>query len=157
MKVEQNTKLYYEISGRGDPLILLHGHSFDHQMWDPQIAVLALKYQVIRYDLRGYGRSDMPQEGKEFLHAEDLLKLMDALKIEKAHIAGLSLGGFVTTDFLALHQNRMLSATMASGDIFNVPGPDEPWTATALSKRKSEIKQYQKEGIHQNKKNGLMR
>ncbi|WP_256011865.1 class A beta-lactamase-related serine hydrolase [Desertivirga xinjiangensis] len=152
VEVEKDTRLYYEISGKGEPLILLHGHSFDHQMWDPQIEALASKYQVIRYDLRGYGRSAMPKEGKEFLHAEDLRKLMDALKIKKAHIVGLSLGGFVGTDFVALYQDRILSATMASGDIFEVPGPDEPWTAASLAKRRLEIKQYQKEGIFQNKK-----
>jgi CubicO group peptidase (beta-lactamase class C family)/pimeloyl-ACP methyl ester carboxylesterase len=152
VKVDQNTQLYYEAEGKGKPVVLLHGHSFDHQMWDKQVEALAKKYQVIRYDMRGYGRSGMPKEGKEFLHATDLVKVLDALNIKKAHIVGLSLGGFVTTDFLALHQDRMLSATVASGDIFNVPGPDEPWTIDGIAKRKLEIKEYQEQGIYQNKR-----
>ena len=152
VKVDDATQLYYEIEGSGEPVVLLHGHSFDHQMWDKQTQALAKKYQVIRYDLRGYGRSGMPKEGKEFLHSTDLLKVLDALAIKKAHVVGLSLGGFVTTDFLALHQDRMLSATMASGDIFNVAGPDELWTAECIAKRNAEIKEYQQRGIHQNKK-----
>lgn len=152
VKVDSSAKLYYEVEGRGEPVVLLHGHSFDHQMWDKQVQALSANFRVIRYDLRGYGRSSMPNEGEEFLHAEDLLKVLDALNIKQAHIAGLSLGGFVTTDFIAMHQDRMLSATMASGDIFNVPGPDMPWTIEGIAKRKADIKKYQQQGIHQNKK-----
>ena len=149
---KDGAKLYYEEKGKGAPLILIHGHSFDHQMWDKQFEVFAKKYRVIRYDLRGYGRSSMFREGEPFMHQQDLLELMDTLKIKKAHLLGLSLGGFIATDFLALHQDRMLSATTASGDIFNVPGPDEPWTPTAISKRREEIKAYQKQGIDFNKR-----
>ena len=48
--------------------------------------------------------------------------------VGKAHLVGLSLGGFVVTDFLALHPERVLTATMAGGDLFDVPGPSQPWT-----------------------------
>ena len=87
------TKLYYEELGEGEPLILLHAHTVDRRMWDDVFFKLAKKYRVIRYDLRGYGKSDMPEVGFGFLQADDLCNFMDALHIKKAHLAGLSLGG----------------------------------------------------------------
>ncbi|HTN19743.1 MAG TPA: alpha/beta fold hydrolase [Pelobium sp.] len=149
---KDGAKIYYEEKGQGDPLILIHGHSFDHQMWDNQFDFFAKNYRTIRYDLRGYGRSSMFEEGKPFMHQQDLLELMNTLKIKKAHLVGLSLGGFVATDFLAVHQNRLLSATMASGDIYNMPGPDVPWTAEEILRRKAEIENYKKQGIDANKR-----
>lgn len=68
------------------------------------------KYRVIRYDLRGYGISSSQTEDYQFTHAEDLVTLMDSLYIKKAHIVGLSLGGFITADMLAYFPDRMLSA-----------------------------------------------
>ncbi|MRV73798.1 alpha/beta fold hydrolase [Duganella sp. FT92W] len=148
-------KLYAEESGHGEPLIFLHGHSFDRRQWQPQVAAFARRHRVIRYDLRGYGRSSDPAEGQAFLHAEDLRQLMDALGIRRAHLAGLSLGGFVVTDFIALYPERVLSATMAGGDFFDVPGPDEPWTAAGLEQRQAEIASIRKQGIVQFKQQWL--
>jgi serine-type D-Ala-D-Ala carboxypeptidase len=142
-----SARLYYEESGSGEPVIFLHGHSFDRRQWQPQVKAFERRYRVIRYDLRGYGRSSQPQEGKEFLHADDLRLFMDALGIQRAHLVGLSLGGFVVTDFIALHPDRALSATMAGGDLFDVPGPDEPWTAEALARRQAEIAELKKSGV----------
>ncbi|HZL11151.1 MAG TPA: alpha/beta fold hydrolase [Prolixibacteraceae bacterium] len=134
-----DAKIYYEEAGHGEPVIFIHGHSFDHSEWDPQFLEFAKKYRTIRYDCRGYGRSSMPVEGHEFLHAEDLLNLMDILDVEKAHLVGLSMGGFIVADMLALHPNRILTATAASGDVFPVPGPDQPWTEEGIAKRRAEI------------------
>lgn len=134
-----NAKLYYEEVGRGEPLIFIHGHSFDLTEWEPQVQFFANKFRVITYDCRGYGRSTSPIEGMQFMHVEDLIVLMDSLKIAKAHLVGLSMGGFIITDMLALHQDRILTATAASGDIFLVPGPDEPWTEAGISRRREEI------------------
>ena len=89
-----NGSLYYEEAGQGEPIIFVHGHSLDHRMWDEQFLVFAKKYHVIRYDLRGYGISSSQTEDYQFMHVEDLVTLMDSLHIKKAHIVGLSLGGF---------------------------------------------------------------
>jgi CubicO group peptidase (beta-lactamase class C family)/pimeloyl-ACP methyl ester carboxylesterase len=145
-------KLYYEELGKGQPVIFIHGHSFDRTEWDPQFYVLAKKYRVIRYDLRGYGWSSMPSENQKALHADDLKALMDQLKINKAHIIGLSLGGFIVTDFLALYPQYLLSATAASGDFFNVPGPSHPWISKEVTIQHEKIKAYQQKGILASKK-----
>ena len=123
-----NGSLYYEEAGTGAPVIFVHGHSLDHRMWDEQFSVLAKKYRVIRYDLRGYGISSSQTEDYQFTHAEDLVTLMDSLHIKKAHIVGLSLGGFITADMLAYFPDRMLSAFLASGNIRKSKGPSEPMT-----------------------------
>ncbi|MDQ0920687.1 alpha/beta fold hydrolase [Paenibacillus sp. V4I5] len=111
-------ELYYEVSGSGPAVVLLHGHSVDRRMWDAQFASLATQYQVLRYDLRGYGLSDMPQEGEDYLHAEDLYKAINHLGIKQAHIVGLSLGAFVALDFLYLHPDHVMTVSVASGAIY---------------------------------------
>ena len=155
-----DAKLYYEELGKGEPLILVHGHSLDHTMWNEQFYEFAKTHRVIRYDLRGYGRSSMPSEDKQFLHAEDLNTLMQKLGIQKAHLVGLSLGGFVVTDMLALHADKILTATLASGNIFPVPGPDHPMDEAEKQKRYAEIAALKKKGIDVMKRewfNALMR
>ena len=121
--------LYYEECGEGQPVILIHGHSLDHRMWDGQFADLARDYRVIRYDLRGYGLSSPQTEDFQFTHVEDLVALMDSLHIEKAHVVGLSLGGYIGADMLGWFPERMLSAFLASGNVRMSPGPSEPMDA----------------------------
>jgi CubicO group peptidase (beta-lactamase class C family)/pimeloyl-ACP methyl ester carboxylesterase len=136
----------YEAAGKGEPLVLVHGHSFDRRMWDPQFAELSKHYRVIRYDLRGYGLSDLPAEGRDFRHADDLVALLDHLKIPKAHVVGLSLGGFVVGDLLALHPERILSATIASSGVHEGPG-SRKIEGRELAARIAEIEQLRLEGI----------
>ena len=84
---------------------------------------------------------------------------MNHLKIKKAHLVGLSMGGFIATDFLALRQDRLLSVMAASGDVFPVPGPSQPWTKEQLAKRRTEIAALKQKGIINQKwewLNGLM-
>ena len=141
-------QLYYEELGKGEPLIFVHGHSFDHSEWRPQLQVFAKKYRVITYDVRGYGQSSMPSEFSNIMHADDLATLMNALKIDKAHVVGLSMGGFIGLDFLVMHQDRLLSVTLASGDVWNgSPGPAVPWNAETIAKRRTEIQELYKQGV----------
>ncbi len=150
--VDGGGSLFYEEKGKGAPVIFIHGHSFDHYQWNPQFESLSGKFRVIRYDVRGYGRSSMPAEFSNTMHARDVIQLMDALKITKAHIIGLSMGGFIATDLLALYPERLLSVTAASGDVWGgSPGPSVPWTSEAINKRRDEIGLYRKKGIHENK------
>jgi pimeloyl-ACP methyl ester carboxylesterase len=92
------TRLYYEITGSGAPVVFIHGYTLDRRMWDEQTAVFAQKYQVIRYDLRGFGKSAVPN-GERYAHYEDLKALLDYLGISQAAICGLSLGGSIAVNF----------------------------------------------------------
>lgn len=155
-----NGSLYYEEAGTGEPVIFVHGHSLDHRMWNEQFPVFAKKYRAIRYDLRGYGISSPQTEDYQFTHVEDLRTLMDSLHIKKAHIVGLSLGGFVGADMLGCFPERMLSAFLASGNIRKSKGPSEPMTREEATKRDEEIAALKKKGVDVMKKEwceGLMK
>jgi len=90
-------KLFYEERGSGPAVILIHGGMLDHRMWDPQVEALARGHRLIRYDVAGHGRSPAP-EGAWQDH-EHLGLLMEALKVERASLVGLSLGGRIAIDF----------------------------------------------------------
>lgn len=107
--------LYYEVRGEGEPLLLLHGHTLDHRMWQPQVDEFAKQYRVITLDFRGYGYSSPLSEHQRISHADDVISVMDALHIDKAHVVGLSMGGFVAGDLLGMYPDRLLSCTMCSG------------------------------------------
>lgn len=142
-----NGSLYYEELGQGEPLILVHGHSLDHRMWDTQFATFAENYRVVRYDVRGYGRSSEQSEDYQFTHAADLVKLMDALQIDKAHIVGLSMGGFIGADMLGCYPERMKSAVLASGNIRKSPGPSNPMGEEEAARRDKEIADLKAKGV----------
>jgi pimeloyl-ACP methyl ester carboxylesterase len=99
------TKLSYEARGKGPAVVLIHGGLVDGRLWDEQMGPLSKHFRVVRYDLRGYGRSAAPTE--PFSHLEDLRGLLDFLKIEKATLVGLSLGGIIAADFALEHTGRV--------------------------------------------------
>ena len=143
--------IYYEEQGQGVPLLLLHGHSLDTRMWDEQFTHFAKSYRTIRFDFRGYGRSSEQREDLQHTHVDDLLSLMDSLRIEKAHVIGLSMGAFVAGDMLAIYPERMLSCILTSGGIRNSPGPSDPMTDEECQKRDIEIAALKKKGIEKYK------
>ncbi len=92
------TKLYFEQIGKGHPVILLHGFTLDTRMWDDQFEIFGEKYKVLRYDLRGFGKSELPTDEK-YNHSDDLKGLMDYLDLAKAYLVGLSGGGRKAINF----------------------------------------------------------
>lgn len=87
-----NTRLFCEVAGMGQAVVLLHGFTLDLRMWDDQFLPLAQQFRVVRYDLRGFGRSALPTNAP-YSHFEDLKALLDHLGIIQAHLVGLSKGG----------------------------------------------------------------
>ena len=91
-------KIYYEEYGQGEPLILLHGFGRTLADWKPFISEFSKKFRVIAWDMRGHGRSTNPDTSKVFLHAtaaEDLLELMEKLRLSKVKAVGHSSGGII--------------------------------------------------------------
>src|SRR5579884_2688106 len=108
--IETNgTKLYYEEMGEGHPLVLIHGGYMDRRMWDDQFEVFAEHYRVIRYDVRGFGKSQLP-----YADRHDLYALLEALGVEKTYLLGLSLGGGIALDF-TLEYPEMVDALVLVG------------------------------------------
>ncbi len=99
------THLYVEEAGAGLAVVFLHGFALDARMWDDQFRPLAQHFRVIRYDLRGFGRSAVPSD-QPYSHVEDLRALLDRLAIEQATLVGLSKGGAVALDFALTYPQR---------------------------------------------------
>ncbi|MBO8171706.1 MAG: alpha/beta hydrolase [Bacillaceae bacterium] len=93
----QGTRIYYEMKGQGEPLLMIHGLNLDTRMWDDQFEVLSEQYRVIRFDLRGMGKTVMTDQ--PFTMYDDIKGLMGALEIEKAHVMGLSVGSYAAMEF----------------------------------------------------------
>ena len=108
-------EINYKSTGTGTPLVLIHGHPFDHTMWYPQVVAFSDQYQVITPDLRGFGESTLPNHVPTIFddYATDVLCLLDYLKIESFHICGLSMGGQVIMEVFRQAPLRVLSMIFA--------------------------------------------
>lgn len=108
--------IYYEEAGSGTPLVFSHEFAGSCESWEPQVRYFARRYRVITYNNRGYPPSTVPDDpaaySEEHLVA-DLLALLDALSIDRAHIAGLSMGGAVALKFAIAHPDRCIGAVVA--------------------------------------------
>lgn len=101
--------VYYEEQGKGEPLILLNGLAFPMDLWFSQIQELSKDFRVIAADNRGIGRTDKPDEEYSIpLMAADAVGLLRSLGIEKGHVAGLSMGGFIAQE-MALSYPSMVN------------------------------------------------
>ena len=95
------TRLFYDVKGTGEPLVLISGGSLDIRLWDEQFEAFKQDRQVIRYDARGIGRSDVPKG--PFSHYQDLYALLQFLGIQQADVLGFSFGGGVALDFTLIY------------------------------------------------------
>ncbi|GFP76337.1 alpha/beta fold hydrolase [Clostridium fungisolvens] len=111
-----NSNLFYSLTGEGEPLVFIHGNFNDSRIWDYQIDDFSRNYKVIRYDLRGYGKSDTPISS--FSHCEDLKELFDFLKIKDVTVIGSSSGGSVAVDF-ALQYPELVKALILVAPAIN--------------------------------------
>jgi pimeloyl-ACP methyl ester carboxylesterase len=123
-----NAKLYYEVAGVGTSLVLVHAGVADSRQWNNEFAYFSQSNQVIRYDMRGYGKSE-PVNG-EFSHMSDLVSLLDALGIhEPIFIIGCSMGGGLALDFALTFASRVKALVMVdsgpSGLELDVPAPSK--------------------------------
>lgn len=103
------TSLYYEVAGNGEPIILVHGNFGDRRHWDFQFSELSKNFKVVRYDVRGYGKSAVPKSDEPYTDRDDLKALMEFLQIEKAHISGVSMGSGIIIDFALNYPEKCLS------------------------------------------------
>jgi pimeloyl-ACP methyl ester carboxylesterase len=125
--------VHYEEAGSGTPLVFSHEFAGSHESWEAQVRFFARRYRVITYNHRGYPPSTVPDDpsaySEEHLVA-DLRALLDALGIERAHIAGLSMGGAVALKFAIAYPERCLGVVVAGAG----SGADnhEEWVRTGL-------------------------
>ena len=107
--------LYYEVHGKGVPLVMIQGFAGNHQAWFFQTPIFNKYYKVIIFDNRGIGKTDKPSEPYTIrTMAEDVIGLMNHLGIDKAHILGLSLGGMVAQEIAIAYPERVIKLVLGS-------------------------------------------
>jgi pimeloyl-ACP methyl ester carboxylesterase len=135
-------RLYYEADGSGHPLVLIHATGLDRRMWDGLFEAFAQDYHVVRYDLRGFGRS-APPTGEGYTHADDLKALLDYLAIPEAHVLGFCLGGGIAIDFAIQHPQSATALvvinTRLGGCTLQDPAVAEGFASVGVIGRKSGI------------------
>src|SRR5215470_13649809 len=130
-------KIYYEVSGAGLPLLLIHANPFDHRLWQYQIASFSTFFKVVAVDLRGYGHSDKPTTDTTLaMLSEDVLGVCRQEEMKEAIVAGISVGGNVALQ-LALDHPEIFKALILVGCS---PGPSDHGTRT---------NGYMREGVEQ--------
>lgn len=121
------TSIYYELAGEGQPLVLIHAGVADSRQWNNEFDHFAQDHRVLRYDLRGFGKS-LPVES-EFTHMGDLLALLDQLALHQPLVLiGCSMGGGLAMDFALAHPTRVKALVMVgSGPSgLSLEVPDHP-------------------------------
>jgi pimeloyl-ACP methyl ester carboxylesterase len=116
IKTPDDTNLYYEESGSGTPVVFVHEFAGDHRTWEPQMRYFSRSYRCVTFDQRGYLPSDVPSDpakyGQDILR-DDVIALMDALNIKKAHIVGHSMGAYTALHVGIHYPERCISVTAA--------------------------------------------
>lgn len=115
--MNDGTRLYYESTGSGLPLLFSHEFAGDCRSWEPQVRYFARRYRVIAYNARGYPPSDVPADVGAYSQAramDDIAQLLEALQVPQAHVVGLSMGGYATLHF-GLNYPQMARSLVVAG------------------------------------------
>ena len=96
---QDGVKVWYDVIGKGDPMVLIGGSSLVSNQWEFMLPILKDHFRVILYDQRGAGRSDRPTSGITVEHWADIKSILDELSIDRAHIFGTSNGSFIVIRF----------------------------------------------------------
>ena len=103
-------RIYYEVHGEGEPLLLSHGYSATSRMWEKQVEALAGRFRVVVWDMRGHGQSDSPDDPALYTEEAtvgDMAALLDVVEAPRAIVGGLSLGGYMSLAFHARLPERV--------------------------------------------------
>lgn len=104
------TRIFWNESGSGDPLLLIMGLGYTHEMWHRTRPLLSQHYRTIAFDNRGVGQSDVPTGPYSIAQmADDAAAVLDAAQIERAHVFGISMGGMIAQEFVLAYPNRVRS------------------------------------------------
>ena len=123
--------LHYEVTGAGPDVTLIHPGLWDSRTWDPQVTVLVdAGYRVIRYDVRGYGRSSR-LSGEPYSNVRDLLAILDATGVTQTALVGCSMGGGIEIDFTLEHPDRVWALVPVASGLggFEPLEEEEDWWA----------------------------
>jgi pimeloyl-ACP methyl ester carboxylesterase len=125
LTTDDGVRLYYEETGTGTPIVFVHEFADDYRGYEGQMRYFGRRYRAIAYNARGYPPSDVPEDPARYSQdraRDDIRSVLDALAIEKAHIVGISMGGFATLHFGLAYPERALSLVVAGCGYGAEPG-----------------------------------
>ena len=115
-ETDDGIRLYYEDTGEGDPVVFVHEFAGDYRSWEPQLRFFSRRYRCVAFNARGYPPSDVPDDLARYSQAravDDIRDVMDHLGLARAHIVGISMGGFATLHFGLTYPERARSLVVA--------------------------------------------
>src|SRR5258708_4233040 len=115
-KTDDGVRLHCEEAGSGTPIVFVHEFAGDHRSWEAQLRYFSRRHRCIAFAARGYPPSDVPERQEQYSQAravKDILAVLDHLGIDRAHVVGLSMGGYATLHFGLDHADRVLSLVVA--------------------------------------------
>jgi pimeloyl-ACP methyl ester carboxylesterase len=118
LTTDDGVRLHYEDTGSGTPIIFVHEFGGDLRSWEPQVRYFSRMYRCVAYNARGYPPSEVPEDWNRYSQErarDDIRAVLDGLRLDRAHIVGLSMGAFATLHFGLSCANRALSLTVAGG------------------------------------------
>ena len=133
---DDNVQLYFEETGSGTPIIFVHEYAGDLRSWEPQLRHFGQRYRAIAFNARGYPPSSVPEDPAHYSQnraADDIAAVLDRLGIDRAHVVGLSMGGFATLHFGFRHPQRARSRVVAGCGYGAEPARAEQFKADAAS------------------------
>ena len=139
-------RLYYEEVGQGLPMIFVHEFAGETASWAPQVRFFARRYRTIAFNARGYPPSDVPDDPAAYSQmqaAEDIKGVLDHLKIAKAHVVGLSMGGYATLHFGLTYPERALSLVVAGAGYGSKPDEREGFRRDSATI----VERFEREGM----------
>ncbi len=125
LTTDDGIRLYYEETGSGTPIVLVHEFADDYRGYEPQVRYFGRRYRCITYNARGYPPSEVPEDPARYSQdraRDDIRAVLDALAIDKAHVVGISMGGFAVLHFGFAYPDRALSLVVAGCGYGAEPG-----------------------------------
>ena len=116
LTTDDGIRLYYEEAGAGDPIVFVHEFAGDYRSYETQLRYFSRRYRCIAFNARGYPPSDVPEDAARYSQQrarDDIRAVLDALGIPKAHIVGISMGGFAVLHFGFAYPDRASSLVVA--------------------------------------------
>jgi pimeloyl-ACP methyl ester carboxylesterase len=146
LSTDDNVKLYYEEVGSGIPIVFVHEFAGDVRSYEMQLRYFGQRYRCIAFNARGYPPSDVPDDGALYSQErarDDICAVLDALTIDKAHIVGLSMGGFAALHFGFTYPDRARSLVIAGCGYGAAPDQRAQFAAEA----EAAAKQFEQAGM----------
>jgi pimeloyl-ACP methyl ester carboxylesterase len=129
---DDGVRLYAETTGTGAPVLFIHEFAGDHRSWEPQVRFFSGGYRCITYAARGYPPSDVPDDGAAYSQERavaDAIAVLDGLGVDRAHVVGLSMGGFTALHLALRHPARIASTVVAGAGYGAQPERQEAFRA----------------------------